>query len=225
MIDVNRLLEGLQNDPSQRKTAMTAGGGALAGFATAMLMGKGGRKMMGKAAKYGAVAAIGGLAYHAWQNHQKNKADGTAVTGSVPMDDALPPANSGFLPAPGDASAQNALAQSLVRSMIAAAKADGEIDATEKSRIFERLNTMELDAGTKAFVFDELSNPADINKVVAGVQGPEHAVELYTAALLAIDVDTPAERAYLQMLAARLNLEDGLVAEIHRATEAQTAAV
>ena len=36
---------------------------------------------------------------------------------------------------------------------------------------------------------------------------PEEAAEIYTVSLLAIDVDNPAERGYLAMLAARLNLE------------------
>ena len=73
MFDVNKIVNALQNDPNARRTAMAGGGGVAAGFAASMLMGKSGRKMVGKAAKYGAVAALGGLAYHAWQNHQKNK--------------------------------------------------------------------------------------------------------------------------------------------------------
>ena len=40
---------------------------------------------------------------------------------------------------------------------------------------------------------------------------------------MAIEIDTPAEQAYLQMLAARLNLDADLVNEIHKAADAQTA--
>ncbi|MBL0901321.1 MAG: DUF533 domain-containing protein, partial [Reyranella sp.] len=39
--------------------------------------------------------------------------------------------------------------------------------------------------------------------------------ELYAASLLAIDVDNAAERGYLGMLAARLKLDDSLVAHLH----------
>lgn len=235
MFDVNKIVNALQTDPNARRTAMAGGGGLAAGFAASMLMGKSGRKMVGKAAKYGAVAALGGLAYHAWQNHQKNKDGGAAPTpgsaqpasaGSVPAVDAeyeAAPANSAFLPAPTDEAAVDSLGKVLVRAMIAAAKADGKIDADEKAAIFERLGQMDLSAEDKAFVFDELSAPLDINAVVAGADTPEHAAEIYAASLVAIEADTTAEQAYLQMLAARLELEPGLVAEIHKAADAQPA--
>lgn len=233
MFDVNRIMDALQNDPNARRTAMAGGGGLAAGLAASMLMGKSGRKMVGKAAKYGAVAAIGGLAYHAWNKSRQNSggAPGAAATaaqsaapaGSVPAVEAdyeAAPANSAFLPAPSDEAANDALGKALVRAMIAAAKADGKIEAEEKARIFESLNSMDLDAADKAFVFDELSAPLDVNAVVAGADTPEHAAEIYAASLVAIEADSPAEKAYLQMLAVRLELDPGLVTEIHSAAGA-----
>lgn len=233
MFDVNRILTALQTDPNAQRTAMAGGGGFAAGLATSMLMGKKGRKMMGKAAKYGAVAALGGLAYHAWQN--RNNAGGAPVpagaqgSGSMPSvsdqggDYAAAPTSSAFLPAPSDEAAQDELGKALVRAMIAAAKSDGKIDAAEKEAIFARLNAMELDSESKAFVFDELSAPLDINAVVAPAKTPEIAAEIYAASLVAIEADTAAEQAYLQMLAARLELEPGLVDEIHRTADAAPA--
>ena len=223
MIDMNRILDALQNDPNARRTAMVGGGGLAAGLAASMLMGGSGRKMLGKAAKYGAVAAIGGLAYHAWQKSRQDTAQPGAAApgapqGSVPAIEAeyeAAPANSGFLPAPSDAHAHDALARTLLRAMIAAAKADGKIDAAEKERIFARLNTLDLSAEDKAFVFDELAAPLDLNAVVAGATSPEVAAEIYAASLVAIESETPAEKAYLNMLAIRLDLDAGLVAEIH----------
>lgn len=245
MFDVNRILDALQNDPNARRTALAGGGGVAAGLAASMLMGGSGRKMLGQAAKYGAVAAIGGLAYHAWQNRNKAGAadapdqvnsgqagSGQAspaaavaapMTGSVPMVDAdyeAAPVASAFLPPPADQAANEALGKALVRAMIAAAKADGKIDAVEKDAIFDRLKAMDLDAEAKAFVFDELTAPLDINAVIAPATTPEIAAEIYAASLVAIEADTAAERAYLQMLAARLELDPGLVAEIHKAAEA-----
>jgi uncharacterized membrane protein YebE (DUF533 family) len=238
MFDVNKIITALQTDPNAQRTAMAGGGGFAAGLATSMLMGKSGRKMMGKAAKYGAVAAVGGLAYHAWNQHRQKQsgAQGQAAppqdaaqqsAGSVPAIEAeydAAPANSAFLPAPADEAAQDALGKAMVRAMIAAAKADGKIDAEEKAAIFERLNTMDLDGEAKAFVFDELSAPLDVNAVVAGADTPEHAAEIYAASLVAIEADTAAEKAYLQMLAARLELAPELVAEIHAAAGANAPA-
>lgn len=236
MFDVNKIITALQTDPGAQRTALAGGGGFAAGLATSMLMGKSGRKMMGKAAKYGAVAAVGGLAYHAWNQHRQKQA-GTQgqsapaaaqpTAGSVPAIEAeydAAPANSAFLPAPSDEAAQDALGKAMVRAMIAAAKADGKIDAEEKAAIFERLNAMDLDGEAKAFVFDELSAPLDINAVVAGADTPEHAAEIYAASLVAIEADTAAEKAYLQMLAARLELAPDLVAEIHAAAGANAPA-
>jgi uncharacterized membrane protein YebE (DUF533 family) len=182
MFDVNKIITALQTDPNAQRTALAGGGGVAAGFAASMLMGKSGRKMMGKAAKYGAVAAIGGLAYHAWQKSQQNKQGQAAApaTQASAQDAEFTPApeNSAFLPAPSDEAAVDQLGKALVRAMIAAAKADGKVDAEEKEAIFARLNAMDLSAEDKAFVFDELSAPFDINAVVAAADTPEHAAEI-----------------------------------------------
>ncbi|HUH77142.1 MAG TPA: tellurite resistance TerB family protein [Devosia sp.] len=111
------------------------------------------------------------------------------------------------------------MGKTLVRAMIAAAKADGGIDATEKEAIFNRLETMQLSSEEKAWVFDELSSPLDINAVAARADTPEHAAEIYAASLVAITADTAAERMYLSALAGKLNLPDTLVAEIHKSAE------
>jgi uncharacterized membrane protein YebE (DUF533 family) len=121
------------------------------------------------------------------------------------------------MPARNDEAGQEALGKALVRAMIAAAKADGRIDADEKERIFQRLEDMNLSAQEKAFVFDELSTPLDIEAVVRGADTPEHAAEIYAASLVAIEADTATERAYLDTLANRLSLPDALVEEIHKA--------
>jgi len=104
----------------------------------------------------------------------------------------------------------------ILRAMIAAAKADGHIDAQEHSRIFAKLNEHDLDTEEKAFIIDELRKPLDIDAVVAAAVTPELAVEIYAASVLAIDPDDPAEQAYLAMLASRLKLEPGLRAAIEK---------
>jgi len=213
MFDVNGILNALTNDPNTRKTAAVGAGAGAAGLAAGLLMGKSGRKMLGKTAKYGAVAAIGGLAYHAWSKSRQTPAPTAPVPQSAEYEAA--PEQSAFLPPPTDEAAQDDLGKALVRAMIAAAKADGKIDATEKEQIFARLNDMPLDADAKAFVFDELSAPLDIDKVVSGAKTPEQAAEVYAASLVAIEADTAAEKAYLQMLAARLGLDEAFVSEVH----------
>jgi uncharacterized membrane protein YebE (DUF533 family) len=172
-----------------------------AGLAAGLLLGRGG---FGDLAKMGAIAAVGGLAYKAWQNHQAQQGNGAPVD----RDRFIPPAQAGYQ--------QEELSKTLVRAMIAATKADGQIDAAEKDAIFKRLETMPLGAEEKAFVFDELSSPLDLNAVVERADSAEHGTEIYAASLVAITADTPAERAYLDALAHKLGLAPGLVAEIHK---------
>lgn len=53
--------------------------------------------------------------------------------------------------------------------------------------------------------------------MAAQIPNPVVAAEVYAASLFAIEVDTEAERDYLQRLAERLGLEPGVVAQLHRA--------
>ena len=201
MFNIDQIVKALQSDPGAKRTAMTG----AAGLAAGMLLGGGGLgSLAGNVLKVGAVAAVGGLAYAAWQKHQQNQ-------GGAPS-----AAEEAFIPSVQAGYQREELGKSLVRAMIAAAKADGKIDADEKQRIFARLETMTLSAEEKAFVFDELSGPLDIDAVAARADTPEHAAEIYTASLVAMRADTNEERAYLTALAARLKLEPGLVAQIHR---------
>ncbi|MEQ9637208.1 MAG: tellurite resistance TerB family protein [Devosia marina] len=204
MFNIDQILKSLQTDQNTQRTAMTGAAGLAAGM---LLSGGKPGKLLGNAVKVGAIAAVGGLAYKAWQNHQQSQ---SAPAGTQP------PREDAFIPAPTDTAAQEELGKTLVRAMIAAAKADGRIDAAEKEAIFEKLKTMPLSAAEKAWVFDELSTPLDINAVVARADTPEHAAEIYAASLVAISADTAAEQAYLEALAIKLKLDPALVAEIHR---------
>ncbi len=205
MFNIDSIIKALQTDPNTQRAAMTG----AAGLAAGMLFGGGNPgKLIGNAVKIGAVAAVGGLAYKAWQNHQQN----SAPNAPAPSQDA-------FIPPATDAAAQEQLGKSLVRAMIAAAKADGKINGDEKEAIFAKLETLSLSGDEKAWVFDELSAPLDINAVVANADTPEHAAEIYAASLVAITADTASERAYLDALAHKLNLPAGLVRQIHATAE------
>jgi uncharacterized membrane protein YebE (DUF533 family) len=199
------------------------GGGAVAGGLVALLLGtKQGRKLGGSALKLGGMAAVGALAYRAYQNWQANKqgAPAPAPTTASPVPALPPPSGTPFNPA-GEA-AQQSLARHVLRAMIAATKADGHIDAQEQARIFEQMDRLDLAADDKAFVMDELRAKLDVDAVAGAAQTPEEAAELYAASLLAIDVDSAAERGYLAMLAGRLNLPDDLVQQLHASVTAAT---
>lgn len=215
MLDAKNLLNQFVGDGGS-----FAKGAATGGLLGLMVGSKKTRKVAKTAATYGGIALVGGLAYKAWQNHKAGQqvappaATPQSTVQSAPV--ALPPpppANTGFVPPTPQG--EESLARALLRAMVAAAKADGHIDGAEQTRIFERMDALQLNNDDKVFVMDELRAPLDVEAVAKGASTQEEAAEIYAASLLAIDPDGPAERGYLGMLAARLNLEPGLVEHLH----------
>ena len=187
-----------------------------------MLGTKTGRKLGGEALKLGGMAAVGALAYKAYRDWQAGKqaAPATAQPSQQPV--PMLPAPSGTPFNPSSDAGQQTLARHLLRAMIAAAKADGHVDAQEQARIFAEMDKLPLSADDKAFVMDELRAKLDVDAVAGAAATPEEAAEIYAASLLSIDVDNAAERGYLAMLAARLKLDDALVAHLHGNVAAAT---
>ena len=227
MLDAKRLLDQFVGGPGGGSGGgdflRGAGGGALAGGLAAILLGtKTGRKLGGEALKLGGVAAVGALAYKAYRDWQAGKQAGPATTAPQPQSAPVPmlPAPSGTPFNPATPAEQQTLARHLLRAIIAAAKADGHVDAQEQARIFAEMDKLPLSSEDKAFVMDELRAKLDIDAVAGAAATPEEAAEIYTASLLAIDVDNAAERGYLGMLAARLKLDDALVAHLQQSVAA-----
>ncbi len=94
----------------------------------------------------------------------------------------------------------------LIRAMIAAANADGVIDRRERGRVLKRLKALDLSELEHTFIEAELSSPEGLDQIVSQVDSPETADKVYAASLMALDVDTDAERRYLDGLADRLNI-------------------
>jgi uncharacterized membrane protein YebE (DUF533 family) len=189
--------------------------GALA----AILLGTGaGRALTGSALRIGGLAAIAGLAYQAYRSYQN---------GGTPAE-AAPADGPGLLAAPEDTAfhpsrapqGEDAFALTLVRAMIAAARADGSIDAAERAKIAERLGASELGGDVEAFLNEELARPVDMDELVAAAQTDAQKVALYTASRLAVDLDSRAEQGYLDMLAGRLKLPQALVGQVEATVSA-----
>ncbi len=186
----------------------TLGKGAIAGGLLGVLLTGGGRRLLGTGLKVGGAALIGGLAYQAY-NDWKNGKDPKAAT-----PEALPaPDGTGFLPA--DEAAANALAVKLVQAMVSAAKADGHVTPDERARIDEALDRGGLEAEAAALLRAELDAPVDVRRIAALATTEEEAAEIYAASLLVAGEQSLEEKGYLAMLAAALNLEDGLVKHLH----------
>jgi uncharacterized membrane protein YebE (DUF533 family) len=104
----------------------------------------------------------------------------------------------------------------LIRAMIAAANADGAIDAQERAAILDRLRSVRLSQEEHQFIVHELLDPKPMQAIVAAVASPELARQVYLASLLAIAVDTDEELDYLRNLAQHLRLDQETLAAIHQ---------
>ena len=179
--DAGRAVGGNQN--------LALGGlGALAGA----LFGGGGKSMSG-ALGGGVMALLAAMAFQAL------KGSGSR-TNQVPL---------GLMEPQTEAERKELErhAELILKAMINAAKADGQIDKEELRRIVGKLQEVGVDAETQQYVMAEMKKPMETQQLVAAAQGrPELAAEMYGASLLAIEVDTPAEKKYMEQLAAGLRL-------------------
>jgi len=107
-------------------------------------------------------------------------------------------------------------AQIIVKAMINAAKADGQIDKSEIDKIIGKLDDDGLDQKEKEFFMTEANKPMDMDAVVASAANkPDMAAQIYAASMLAIEVDTVAEKRYMKNLASGLGLNSQVIAYIN----------
>lgn len=196
-----------------------AASGAVGGLLGLLVGGKKKKKGggLGGVLSHGGAAMLGALASQAYQSWQKGQAPVPTTAPAPQQITHVPPQ---FLPAAAPAADGAPFELALIRAMIAAAKADGHVDAEEQRRIFEKVGAFGLDAESKAFVFDALAAPLSVSDIAALATTPEQAAELYLASRLAMDPDGPAELAYLDALAHRLKLPAGLVAHLNQQADA-----
>ena len=185
-----------------------AAGAVLGGLGGLLLGTKTGRELAGDAAQLGAAALIGGLAYKAYQNYKSGQ---PLIATGGPVQVA--PTGSGFEPQ----AMSNDTAVRLIRAMIAAAAADGRIDDRESEKILAAFRQSGGDKEAEAFLGREIASPASAAALAEGVRSETEALEVYTAARIAIEVDTDAEQNFLADLATRLRMDPALATQIDAA--------
>jgi uncharacterized membrane protein YebE (DUF533 family) len=176
--------------------------GAAAGGALAILLGsRGGRSLGGKVLKIGTVAALGTMAWKAYNEWQaKQSAPGAPAA----------PARFEQLPAPQLEQHSTAM----LMAMIAAAKADGHMDERERGLVEAEMHRLDADPAVRGWVDAELRRPVAPAEVAARATSPEMAAETYLASVLVADQTTTMERAYLDELARQLKLAPELKADL-----------
>ncbi len=129
-----------------------------------------------------------------------------------PMPPPLPGSN--VLPPVQNAAAtveKDKLATTFLQVMIAAAHADGQLDNVEEERILEVIEKQGLSGEERRYLAAQLHAPKSIEELVSAVHG-SHAVgqTMYSMALTDIDIDTPAERQWLDTLAGALSISPAM---------------
>jgi len=195
-------------------------GAALGGLGALILGTETGRSVARAAAKLGGLALIGGLAYQAYQNYQQGRSLPGHAAGEPPQRLAAAPDGSGF----EAAALSDDGARLLIRTMIAAAAADGRIDASERQKILANLRQVGSPGEAQRFLMQEVQRPAAADDLAHQVSGREQAIQVYTAARIAVDVESDEEHAFLVDLAERLGIDDALAAQIDAAARDAQAA-
>ena len=106
---------------------------------------------------------------------------------------------------------QEEQAKILLKAMINAAKADGQIDKEEQAKIVEHIG--EVSQEELEFVKSEMSAPLDLEGVIEGSTGIEG--EVYLASLMTINLDSKEEALYLDKLAKGLKIGEEAADAFH----------
>ena len=212
-------------------------GSAASSKAKGKRMSTGGKTVMDQISKglkspQGVLAAVGLAfgAYEAYKNTQGGNQQAAAaapppvpgappppsaavapppVPGAPPAPSAAPPPIPGAPPLPTAGSeAASKTAVKLIQSMIAAAYADGELDAQEREQIVTKMQKSGLAEDEEKFLMAEIENPKTIVEFTTGLTDPATKRMMFGLSVATIVEDTEAETNYLKELAAALGLNE-----------------
>jgi uncharacterized membrane protein YebE (DUF533 family) len=164
-----------------------------------------------------AAAGVAWGLFETWQQDQARKT--AAAGGEVAGAPATPPPLPGASPVTADDTGLPPAVLQLLRLMISAARADGDVGAPERARILGEAR----EVGAETVVARELDVRRPVAEIVAGVTDPQLKEQLYSLAFGIVRADeavTGGERIYLAQLAHQLGLEAAVVARL----EAEAAA-
>ena len=220
-MDLNKIVSSLASSGVLGGLA----GGAVSG---ALMSNKKARKTAGTLLKVGGIAALGGLAWKAYQGYQSSQTQAgptaiddsanrmgqpqlVTVWGNVPeqrfaLEEQVDPG-------------RDSPSLLLVQAMIAPACADSHIDDDERQRIMNRVDELGLAPEETAMVFDSLQSPLSLAQLCERVDSPELATEVYLSSLMAVDAERTEARLYLDALAFRLGLPTALREQVHRSVD------
>lgn len=165
---------------------------AAGGLLGSVLGGRGGGGLF----RVGGMALLGLLAHRAygqWKSQQDTSA-------------SVPAAEEFAQPAAADSEGKP-FGLSVIRAMVSAARADGQLDAQEHERIFAEAERLALSEEEKGEIFGVLNTEADPAAIARLAATDAQKAELYLASAMVVGgADSASERAYLSALAGALKL-------------------
>ncbi|MBV4459021.1 tellurite resistance TerB family protein [Pseudomonas sp. COR58] len=204
------LLGGLLGGGNSGGGAPAGGLGGLGGLLGGLLGGGalgGGAQGRSGGTNYAALASLGMMAFQAYQAWQRSQA--SAAPQQTPQ-------TADMLSGPQVEEHSHAV----LRALIAAAKADGRIDESEKHMISSEIGRHTDDPQLQAWLDAEVAKPLDPAEVAQSAQGdPAMAAEMYLASVMLVDDQQEAERNYLDELAAALGIDPDL--QVHLEQQAK----
>jgi uncharacterized membrane protein YebE (DUF533 family) len=181
------------------------GGGGLGGA----LGGGGTQSRSGGGTNYAALASLGMMAYQAYQAWQNSQA--SAAPQQIPQ-------TANLLAGPDIEEHSHAV----LRALIGAAKADGEIDDKEKQMISAEIGKHTDDPQLQQWLDAEVAKPLDATEVAgASKNDPAVAAEMYLASVMLVNDQGAAERSYLDELAAALQIDPQLQVHLEQQAKGQ----
>lgn len=224
---LGKLAGSMQGGGSPGGMGPGMGRSSSGGFSTGDLLGSIGKVVLGGSGGTssgtmgaGANTIFGALAAQAIAMAMRMMSGDKSATGSPSLDVDDATAVIAGLRKPANAREEQQvrdIATLTVQAMINAAKADGRIDAKETERLVGKMREDGVTDEEQRFVMEEIRKPMDTDAIVRAVPNQQVAAQIYTASLMAIEVDTDAERRYLQDLASKLELNQPVLAYLHQA--------
>lgn len=195
------------NTAANTTNNMTSGQIGSIGAIAGAILGGGSSSIKG-ALGGGALAMLGTLAINALQNKLNIQ---PATLASEPLEKIL---NESQI----ESIKSEDTEKLILCAMISAAKADGQLDDQEMDKIMKKVGENGITAEEQNFIRNEINKPLSIKNLVARIPNSLVGAQVYAASLFAIDINTDAERQYLQELAQALSLDADAVKRIHEMT-------
>lgn len=155
---------------------------------------------------YAALASLGMAAFQAYQAWQRQQA--TAPQQAIQTVDQL------------DGAEAEAHSHGVLRALIAAAKADGTIDAQEQQMISTEIGRHTDDPQLQEWLDAEVAKPLDAADFAEYANDPALAAEIYLASVMLVNDQQDAERNYLDDLAGQLQIDPQLQVHLEQQAKA-----